>query len=165
MKRLVLSFAILSAITFSMNATPRNEKRTDKGRNHHERLAKELNITAEQKSQLEELNSTYRTKQRDLSKEHKEKMDNILSPEQREKMESLKKDRRHFAGKKRGARHHNSEMSKEIYELKQSYLEKEKAIEMSRVSPEEQGRRKKELWKEYKSEVRKMKQNNKAQKG
>ena len=108
MKKLVVLTLALSTILFTANAQHKREQKMGGKKQHHAQLAKQLNLSDEQKKQaqankvalkqkMKELNkneSITVKEQRDrkdaLRKEQKAKMQALLTPEQKTKMAELK---------------------------------------------------------------------------
>ena len=108
MKKLVVLTLALSTILFTANAQHKREQKMGGKKPHHAQLAKQLNLSDEQKKQaqaykvalkqkMKELNkneSITVKEQRDrkdaLRKEQKAKMQALLTPEQKTKMAELK---------------------------------------------------------------------------
>ena len=108
MKKLVVLTLALSTILFTANAQHKREQKMGGKKQHHAQLAKQLNLSDEQKKQaqankvalkqkMKELNKNEsitvkerRDRKDALRKEQKAKMQALLTPEQKTKMAELK---------------------------------------------------------------------------
>ena len=79
----------------------------EKGVNRIERLAEKLDLTDDQKSKLEVVLKEQRAKQQVIRDETQERMGKILSNEQMEKMQDMKKRRQEKRENKKGSRKSN----------------------------------------------------------
>lgn len=170
MKRIVLSFAILA--TLSLSTFANNTRNKDSHRDRKNPM-KELGLTTEQQEKLKDLNQDYRTKQKELADSHQADVNAILTPEQQEKLKEARhskfKERRnnHKNISHRGKRHHkevkwDAETTNKLESLRENFRNDKKAIELTRVSPEEQQRRMEELRTKFKADRREIIKNAKA---
>lgn len=181
MKKIVLTMIILTGLSLSTFAGVRQHKPKN-GRSH---AMKELNLSDEQKGKMQALRSDLRiqqealdkelltkddriTKNKQLGKDYRAKVKDVLTPEQQNKLakkQELRKrgERNHsFAGKnmKKGMKDNFSPEEKEkLKGLKDEFVKGKKTIELSRIAPEEQVKRKTELTKKYREDVREIKRN------
>jgi Spy/CpxP family protein refolding chaperone len=111
MKKIVAGMLALASFIFSANAQETPKMKRFHHQHKHGMMMKELNLTADQQQQLKANRDSYqkqwlelnknenitvkesRDKKDALRKEQKEKMAAILTPEQKNKLEQLKKDR------------------------------------------------------------------------
>lgn len=63
-----------------------------------DRIAKQLQLTDEQRDQLEHLDRAFRAQQRDAAKKHRDEMRAVLTPEQQKKSDELKEKFEHRPG-------------------------------------------------------------------
>lgn len=122
----------------------------------------QLNLSAEQKQQLDALKKEYRSDSQQRSQEYRDAVNQILTPEQQAVLKESRADRsksnRSGAEGRRGNRGQmNSDNKARLDSLKQDYDQKKKAIEMSRIAPEAQTTKLKELEKQYKADVKQIK--------
>ena len=88
-------FALTSAVSCAALAMPGNDQ--DMGRHHDrhmDRIATELELTAEQKEQMRSVHEEHFEKMKALHEEKKEQVAAILNDEQREKMQEMREERR-----------------------------------------------------------------------
>lgn len=143
------------------------------------RMGECLNLSEEQKIKMRSLNESFKkqmqdlradnsldkdarnAKRKELATAHKEELNSILTPEQQAKMKNnfekgrknFKKDGK-FQGKKgRGDRHRlDTETTAKLDELKENFIKEKKAVELSRIAPEAQKERIRELREKYRSD-------------
>ena len=126
---------------------------------------KDLNLTEDQQKQIVSLNESYRDKTKADKQAHREAINNILTLEQRSQLASTQekgcKMGKH--GKQMHKHHKGSvndpETNQKLEALKVDFLEKKKAVEMSRIAPEEQTRQIDLLKKRYMEERIEIKKN------
>ena len=99
---------------------------------------KGLNLTDEQKSQIHKLNDEFRKKNREEMNAHKEAIAKVLTPQQRDELKNRQGEQKSKAH--RGQKL-DPETAKKLEVLKADFLKNKKAVEMSRIAPEEQTRR------------------------
>lgn len=103
MNKTILALALALALPLTAAAFPGDEPGPD---GHHgrriERLTKELNLTAEQKTKVEALFKEQHEKFKAIRDETKTRLGTILSPEQMAKMEEMKKQRQEKWRHKKG---------------------------------------------------------------
>lgn len=151
MKKVFLSMFLLASMTLSVVA--QQAKGGRKAYNIEE--VKALNLTDSQKTAIKELKKTYLEESRKRAEAHQEAIKAILTPEQAvqwdksmEKRKSQRGDRRNDTRPAQTIKY-NEATTTQIAALNND-LEKElKAIRMSRLSPEEQDRRIKEVHEKY----------------
>lgn len=118
----------------------RNKRNGDIARNAR---VKDLNLTDDQKEKIKSLNEDFRTKSRELAKEHREELNKVYTPEQQAK---LKESRKEFSKDRKSPRHGNRNMMANLDEaskekmktLRENFQKEKKAIEMSRIAPDVQ---------------------------
>lgn len=116
---------------------------------HQDRL-KGLNLTEDQKEKIKVINEDFRTKSKDLTDKHHEALSQIYTPEQQQKLKEMRSDRSRyhkfaFNGRKRGYSKLD-DISKDKLKVLRSDFEKEKkAIELSRIAPDAQKQKIKDL--------------------
>ena len=111
MKKLVASLFSLVLIVSASQAQDRKERQHHGKRHHKEMLSKELNFSEDQKKQLKDVNAEvrkqlaelkkndnitvkeYRNRKETIRKEHQQKMQALLTPEQTAKMEKMKEEK------------------------------------------------------------------------
>lgn len=121
-----------------------------------------LNLTDEQKEKMKVLNEDFRTKSQELRKQHREAINQILTPQQQAQLKEM-----NGRFEKRGMKHppHGRQMKgmrgqldslsiAKLDSLRQDFDTKKKAIQMSRVAPEEQTRQLGELRKQFRTDRR-----------
>ncbi|QPK64155.1 hypothetical protein IVG45_04055 [Methylomonas sp. LL1] len=107
MNKKIITIALALALPLTVAAFP-----GDKGGNHFEthrgerveRLVKELDLSAEQKTQLEAVFEEQQAKREAIRQETHQRMQAILSPEQMTKFEDLQKNRHQKWQKRHGQR-------------------------------------------------------------
>lgn len=144
-------------------------------------MGRDLNLSDEQRSQMRSMNESFRkqmqdlkadnsmdkdariAKRKELAAAHKDQMNSILTPEQQAKMKNnFDKGRKDFRkdGKFQGRKGKNNhckfdtQTSSELESLKENFLKEKKAVELSRIAPEAQKEKIKELKEKYRSERR-----------
>lgn len=132
---------------------------------HHRFGRQDLNLSEEQKLKIKELNTDFRKKSGELRAQHRSDINNILTPEQQNKWKErsiASKENRGRPGKF-AKKEFTPETAAKLKTLKENYLKEKNAIELSRIAPEEQNRRKEELKANYRKERREIRksQNNK----
>ncbi|MDD2761133.1 MAG: hypothetical protein PHH11_12670 [Methylomonas sp.] len=108
MNKKILTIALALALPLSVAAYP-GGKHGDDADGYHaqriERLTKELDLTADQQTQLEQIFKDQAEKREALRQETHQRMQTVLTPEQVTKFEEMKKNRhetwqkRHHIGK------------------------------------------------------------------
>jgi Spy/CpxP family protein refolding chaperone len=111
MKKLIGSLLALTLIVSVSQAQDKKEFKEHGGRHHKEMLAKQLNLSADQKKQLKDINAESRKEMADLKKndnitvkefnnrkevirkEQHDKMLAMLTPDQKTQLDKLKQDR------------------------------------------------------------------------
>ena len=172
MRKIILVLAVSLTISLTANAQ-------HKGKEHKNNYLKELNLDAEQKVKLNKIYSQFREKSQNLRNDsllsNKEKRDkkhelfrerkiainDILTPEQQDKAKEFKKEKlaekkNHKHGK--GRKHHNmdAETASQFKELKDKFHKQKKAIEMTRIAPDEKERRIQELKSNFRKDREKL---------
>jgi hypothetical protein len=96
-----------------------------------------------------------REKYKELAKAHKAEVSSILTAEQKAKMKD-----RSFSSKDRNYKGHRANLSEEaraeLKSLKDNFIKEKKAVELSRIAPDMQKQRIKELREKYRTERRKI---------
>ncbi|HCO67929.1 MAG TPA: hypothetical protein DIT04_09290 [Dysgonomonas sp.] len=169
-----------------------NSRKGDRNFAHHTRKAKiDLNLTDSQKKQMLSLKESFRkqmqdlkadnsldkearnAKRKELASSHREQVKSILTPEQQAKMSNhfekgrkdSKKHGKFNAGKGRG--HHNNldaESLNKLKSLKENFVKEKKAVELSRIAPEAQKEKIKNLREKYRNERSEIVKNARQQK-
>lgn len=143
--------------------------------------ANDLNLNDEQTSQMRSINESFRkqmqdlradtsldkdacnAKRKELATAHKEKLNSILTPEQQSKMKDrFDRGRKDFGknGKFQGRkgrgdnRRFDAQTTSELKSLKENFIKEKKAVELSRIAPEAQKERVRELKEKYRNERR-----------
>lgn len=184
MKRLFLSLAILVGLSFSVSVNAQDAKR---GNKRGFALPQELNLTNDQQQKVESVNTDFkakmtelkgksdlskedkRAKMRELRKEHRDAINNILTPEQQAKLKELQSQKE----KEMSMRHkkHSKQMNKrgdymkdlnltdkqkqdikalnEEYKLKTKELTKKHQETLSSIYTPEQQAKLKDMRKDY----------------
>lgn len=119
---------------------------------------KDLNLTDDQKQKIKALNDDFRTKSKELSQQHREELNKVYTPEQRAKLDEMKKnfkkdDRFSFRGH-RGNLNIDDASKTKLKELKENYLKEKKAVELSRIAPDAQKQKIKDLTTKYRDDKR-----------
>ncbi|MEL0167561.1 MAG: Spy/CpxP family protein refolding chaperone [Pseudomonadaceae bacterium] len=96
-----LSTALMAAPANDDTPPPRDGSMHERG---FERMAEELSLTDEQKTQLQQIREEERTKFQTLREESKARFDAVLTAEQRQKMEQLHEQRRERMQERREGR-------------------------------------------------------------
>lgn len=123
MKKFIVSAFVLAVATMSVRAQDIPERKQDvqkegkmrhHGRRHHQEAFKELGLSADQKAKFKVLNDDFRTqlqalkkndeitvkewktKMETLKKEHRAKVEGLLTSEQKAKIQKMKEDHRSF---------------------------------------------------------------------
>lgn len=140
-------------------------------------VSKSLSLSPEQHLQVDSLKQDMRSKLialrsdstidkdslraagKEIRSTHRAALSGILSPEQLDKSENMsarnhKHGQQHFANRRGGHHHQNLDESTllELKDLRQEFVKGKKAIQMSRIAPEEQTRKIKELQAKYKED-------------
>lgn len=164
MKKIFLTLAIVSTISFTALAKPAKGGKQQRGG----QFMKELNLTAEQQEQMKSLREDFQTKQKDLTKSYRDDVQKILTPEQQAKWQELRdkrmsdrsKGRHNMAHKGKGHRGAEANLDQETVQslknLKENYLKEKKAVEMSRIAPDAQKEKISALTKKYKEDRREL---------
>ncbi|SDS52151.1 hypothetical protein SAMN05216198_2137 [Halopseudomonas litoralis] len=88
-------FTFTTAVSCAALAMPGNDKDMEKYHEKHlDRIATELELTAEQKEQMRSVHEEQFEKMKALHEEKQEKVDAILTDEQREKMQEMREEKR-----------------------------------------------------------------------
>lgn len=88
-------FAFTTAVSCAALAMPGMDRNMSKYHDKHmERMATELELTAEQQEQMRSLHEEHFEKMKALHEEKKEKVNAILNDEQREKMQQMHEEKR-----------------------------------------------------------------------
>lgn len=153
----------------------RKHARQDKHNSFRKGRTSNLELSEEQKSKAESLNKDFKQKMKALNEDtslskdakkekrkeliagHRSQFNSILTPDQQSKLENFSpKDNKFRKGKgKRGERMRLSENAQtELKALKENFLKEKKAIELSRIAPEAQKDRIKELKDKYRTDRR-----------
>lgn len=95
MKHTLIACVLVMATSFSA-AGFAGQHKDGKGMHerHMERMAAELDLTAEQQDQIGNINSKYAKQYRELSQSHRKEIQSLLNKEQQEKMKALRDERR-----------------------------------------------------------------------
>jgi len=135
-------------------------------KNQRQNRMKDLNLTDEQVSKIKELNKQFAANTKEMAQERRNKMNEILTPEQQAKMKEANKDshkdlkngHRRFSDKnKQGKRGKlDSESVEKMKTLKEEYKKELSAIEKSRIAPEQQEKQKTELKAKFREEIRQL---------
>lgn len=161
MKRIVLSLAVVVAMTMSISA---QDKQTKEKSNRLDRPMplKELNLTAEQEQQMKSLHESYLANKKELNENYQKDVMKILTPEQQSKWEKIEKSKLEKGKKNRKKdtkskkRSNNKGIDKatkdKLNALKSDYEAKKSAIEKTRIAPEVQKQQLQELEKQYKAD-------------
>lgn len=119
---------------------------------------KDLNLTDDQKQKIKALNDDFRIKSGELSKQHREEMNKVYTPEQRTKLDEMRKNfnkENRFSYKGKRGDYKLDEASKtKLKDLKENYLKEKKAVELSRIAPDAQKQKIKELTIKYRDNKR-----------
>lgn len=159
MKKLFLSLLVGAII--STGAISAQNKSENKEPRKSQGTMKELNLTAEQKEQIKNLNKEFKVKQKELATQHRENINSVLTPDQQTKLAELKKERKESIAQKKGKvsmhKKHGKSRFDEITQtklknLRENFKNEVSAVEKSRVAPEEQERRKAELQEKFKTD-------------
>jgi len=122
---------------------------------HGDRM-KDLNLTDEQKQKIKALNEDFKIKSRDLSKQHRESLDKVYTPEQKSKLDQMRKsfnkDHKFSHKGKRGDFKLDEAGRAKLKDLRENFLKEKKAVELSRIAPDAQKQKIKELTTKYKEE-------------
>lgn len=118
---------------------------------------KELNLTDEQKQKIKDINDDFMGKKKDLAQQHRDALNNIYTPEQQEKLKEIRKNsqikHRPTFNMKRGHELNLDEASKTKLKTLKEALDKEvKAVELSRIAPDAQKQKIKDLRDNYRKE-------------
>lgn len=175
MKKVIITMALLTGIvTISSAQVKENNKRSDR-----KNLKTELNLTDEQCQKMQELNQDLRSKRKELTKQHQEAMNQILTPEQQTKLNEVKKERPRHTAKRGDLRkgqnrknherrsrqfaHKNREKSSfnldeitisKLDSLEDQFFKEKQDIKKRKISSEEQQKQISELRKKYRNERR-----------
>lgn len=88
-------FAFTSVVSCAALAMPGHDRDMEKYHDRHmDRMAAELELTAEQKEQMRSVHEEQFEKMKALHEEKKEKVNAILNDEQREKMQQMHEEKR-----------------------------------------------------------------------
>lgn len=168
MKRVVLSLAIVAAMTMSVSA---QNKQTKDRTGSEDRMMpmKQLNLTAEQEQQMKVLRETYQTNRKELNENYRKDMMKILTPEQQTKLQEMEKNKtdrskinkegkgnKSQKGKKgyRGNKNVDEATKTKLDSLRKDYTEKRSAILKSRIAPDVQKQQLEALDAQYKADRR-----------
>lgn len=168
MKKLFLS--ILAVLVISVaSISAQNKKAPEKMKANG--WMKELNLTTDQQSKIKTLNEDLKVKlkdlrsqERELTKAHKAEVETILTPEQQSKLKDLrkekikewKKDGKKMAHKNKNGKRDKFDATTEskLQALRDNFKKEKKAIEMSRIAPEEQAKRQEDLLTKFREDRR-----------
>lgn len=109
---------------------------------HGDRM-KDLNLTDDQKQKIKALNEDFRTKSRELAKQHMEELNKVYTPEQQTKLKEFRKDfnkedgRFVFNGRREMSKLDEAGKTK-LKSLYENFEKEKKAIELSRIAPDAQ---------------------------
>jgi Spy/CpxP family protein refolding chaperone len=143
----------------SMRGNKKQGKQIDMRAHHgdHGNHTKDLNLTDEQKQKIKTLNENYRTKTKELARQHRDDLNEIYTPEQQAKLKDMRKDfpkNRKFAyGGKDGIKLDEAGVAK-LKSLKENYNKEKKAIELSRTAPDAQKQKLSDLRENFQKEKR-----------
>lgn len=156
MRKVLLVTLIVALVSTSAFAQGKR-----KGERREGGFKKELGLTAEQTEKMKALRQDYKAKQIALSKEHRQAVNAILTPEQQAKLKDSKvskatKDKKWAAkgNHKRGGKMmklDDATMSK-LKALKENYNKEKEAIDRTRIAPDMQAKRKQELREKFRTE-------------
>lgn len=126
-------------------------------RNPDRDIFKGIDLTEAQRAQIKALNEDFRNQTNSLNQQHREAIAKVLTAEQqaqlKAKTENVRKANKNSKyGKDRIKANLDAASVAKLESLKSDYLKEKKAIEVSRVAPEEQKRRLDELQKKYREE-------------
>lgn len=143
-------------------SSSKKEKRQKRGRAHINRkdIYKNLNLSEDQKSQLDKINEDYDKKLSSLKTEHDSAINNVLSLEQQATLKAeVSKDRKNkpnFKGCKAKGKRSDKKLDtatiQKLEVLKENYEKDKKAIQLSRIAPDIQKKQLEELDAKYKNE-------------
>lgn len=103
MNKGILSLAILASVSMGLSAS--NAHKSKKGSREGRSPMKELNLTADQQTQIQSLRESYQVKRKDLSEAYNKDVEKILTPEQKTKWEAKQKQRaEHISIDRRGGK-------------------------------------------------------------
>ena len=146
------------------NETVRKHKSEMK--NYRQNRMKDLNLTDEQVGKIKELNKQFAANNKEMAQERRNKMNEILTPEQQAKMKEsnknlhkdIKNGHRKFSDKNRHDKRVklDSESAEKMKTLREEYKKELSAIEKSRIAPEQQEKQKTELKAKFREEVRQL---------
>jgi len=136
------------------NMAMRNKKDMPKQRDH----MKDLNLSDDQKQKIKALNEDFRTKSRELSKQHREELGKVYTPEQQAKLDEMRKNFKRdnkfsFRGHRNGIKLDDASKTK-LKDLKENYMKEKKAVELSRIAPDAQKEKIKDLTTKYREDKR-----------
>lgn len=143
----------------SLNRYPVKGHGTQKELTKVRNLYRDLNLTMEQQNQIKDLNKDFRTKTKELALKHRTDINNILTPEQQIQLKAANKERVGRQGHSRrreGGSILDAETVSKLNGLKENFSKEKAAIEKSRIAPEEQTRRIKELNQKYRQDRREL---------
>ncbi len=124
--------------------TAHNRRHMKKG----EPMMKSLDLTDAQKDKLKALRKEYAMKEKDLKQNQKVEMMKVLTPEQVKKMNQLKTEK--IAQKNKVT----TQGAEKLNSLRENFEKERGAIERSRIAPEAQKQKMKELGEKYKKDRR-----------
>ncbi|SBV92427.1 hypothetical protein [uncultured Dysgonomonas sp.] len=103
---------------------------------------KDLNLTDDQKQKIKALNEDFKTKSRDLAKQHREELNKVYTPEQQNKLKEFRKDfnkdRRFAFDGRRGMAKLDEASKTKLKSLRENFEKEKKAVELSRIAPDAQ---------------------------
>lgn len=181
MKKIILG---LTALIITCSAMAQHENR-GKGRNHEKQeMLSDLNLNADQKSQMKSLNEGFKKQMQEVKDntslsdaekkeklkaihvERKQRMAAILTPEQKDKFQEIKKDHK---DDKKGEKHHgkgekfaelskdlnlSADQSSKIASINTVYKDKFKDVKTNTtISPEQKREQMKEVMQSRKKEI------------
>lgn len=94
MKHTLIACVLVIATGFSAAGFAGQHKGAEKMQvRHMDRMAQELELSAEQKEQIGTLNSLYAERYRELSQAHRKEVRSLLNEEQQTKMQQMREER------------------------------------------------------------------------
>lgn len=147
MKRLLLSLAILACISFTASINAQEGRR---GGKRGFTLPQELNLTADQQQKVESVNTDFkakmielrsksdlsredrRSKMKELRREHRDAINNILTPEQQTKLKELQSQREKEMSMR--SKKHGKQMNKQGNSMKDLNLTDKQKQEIKTIN-------------------------------
>lgn len=117
------------------------------GKNHEAQCFKDLNLTNDQKTKLQDLRKAHHEKMVELNKSHFEDMRSILTPEQIVKLDAKKS--KHKGMIKEGTIRYDAKTEAKLKELSTELQQKRDAIKRTRIAPAMMEKKLQDLNEEY----------------